>query len=436
MILKIFIATIMLIALNTPLSMAVDLADIPLSILQSVVQLSGSESCATGFIVGDQIVTNAHVTESLCPYGTCDPITVQIMDSTETNSWKFLTNQTGILIREVPSLDIALLKIPNIHKNSISPQEFLSAPVGSDVTTLGFPGCQEFTVSEGKVLSKNILSFHTSALNSPGSSGSPIFDNQFNIIGIVAAAGTFFEAVSSKITDFPFSTKAVDAKAAQIVLWTIESELPLIQMKMLNTFYRESVIPSEGLDRLKKSLEWSSAVDGVWGRATFLQLNPNTSFALASGMGDSLEFLKHPFPSSTTPELLEAEKLGAAYALELFGLQNYNLEELDIPDLLNNIQKSGRPTSHIEALEYLISRAYIHDPAEWWTIFWKTMFFILPLLCVWGWTLGYVYKAVYGTWYLRLIKMTIVGVAFWPLSLFVLWWLKRPQTIPEFSHSQ
>jgi V8-like Glu-specific endopeptidase len=178
MILKIFIATIMLIALNTPLTMAVDLADIPLSIRQSVVQLSGSESCATGFIVGDQIVTNAHVTESLCPYGTCDPITVQIMDSTETNSWKFLTNQPGILIREVPSLDIALLKIPNIHKNAISPQEFLSASVGSDVTTLGFPGCQEFTVSEGKVLSKNILSFHTSALNSPGSSGSPIFDKQ------------------------------------------------------------------------------------------------------------------------------------------------------------------------------------------------------------------------------------------------------------------
>lgn len=436
MILKIFIATIVLIALNTPLTMAVDLADIPLSIRQSVVQLSGSESCATGFIVGDQIVTNAHVTESLCPYGTCDPITVQIMDSTETTSWKFLTDQPGILIREVPSLDIALLKIPNIHKNSISPQKFLSAPVGSDVTTLGFPGCQEFTVSEGKVLSKNILSFHTSALSSPGSSGSPIFDKQFNIIGIVAAAGTLFESISSGITDLPFSTKAVDAKAAQIVLWNNESELPLIQLKMLNTFYRESVIPSEGLDRLTTSLQWTFAAEGIWERATFLKLNQHTSFALANGMVDSLEFLKHPFPSSTTPELLEAEKLGTAYALELFGLQNYELEEIDIADLLNKLQNSGRPTSHIEALEYLISRAYIHEPAEWWMIFWKTMFFALSLLCVWGWTLGYVYQALHGTWYLRLIKMTVVGVGFWPLSLIVFWWLKRPQTVAEFSHSQ
>jgi hypothetical protein len=436
MILKILIATIMLIALNTPLTMAVDLEDIPLSIRQSVVRLSGSESCATGFIVGDQIVTNAHVTESLCPYGNCDPITVKIMDSKETDSWKFLTDQSGILVREIPSLDIALLKIPNIPQSPISREIFLSAPVGSDVTTLGFPGCKEFTVSEGKVLSKNILSFHTSALNSPGSSGSPIFDNQFNIIGIVAAAGTLFEAVSSEITDFPSSTKAVDAKAAQIVLWVNESELPLVQMKMLNTFYRESVIPSAGLDRLKTSWEWSFAADGIWGRATFLQLNQQTSFALASGMGDSLEFLKHPFPSSTTPELLEAEKLGAAYALELFGLKNNDLEEIDIADLLNKLQNSGRSTSHIEALEYLISRAYIHEPAEWLTTFLKTALFVLPLLCVWGWTLGYVYQNAHGAWYLRLIKMTIVGVGFWPLSLIVFGWLKRPHPVPEFSHSR
>ena len=252
----------------------------------------------------------------------------------------------------------------------------------------------------------------------------------------MAAAGTLFESISSGITDLPSSTKAVDAKAAQIVLWKNESELPLIQLKMLNTFYRESVIPSEGLDRLTTSLQWTFAAEGIWERTTFLKLNQHISFALANGMVDSLEFLKHPFPSSTTPELLEAEKLGTAYALELFGLQNYELEEIDIADLLNKLQNSGRPTSHIEALEYLISRAYIHKPAEWWMIFWKTMFFALSLLCVWGWTLGYVYQALHGTWYLRLIKMTVVGVGFWPLSLIVFWWLKRPQTIPEFSHSQ
>ncbi len=410
--------------------------DIPLSIREAIVLLSGSNMCATGFIVGDQIVTNAHVTDSLCPYGTCDPITVQIMDSTDTNSWKSLTDQQGILVREVPTLDIALLRIPNIQKNTFSPKDFLSAPVGSDVTTLGFPACQEFTVSEGTVLSKNILSFHTSALHSPGSSGSPVFDKQFNVIGIVAAAGTVFESLSSELTDLPFSTKAVDGEAAQIVLWTNESELPLVQMQMLNTLYRESVIPSEGLDRLTKSLEWTVAADGIWERATFFQLNRHTSFTLVNGMRDSLKFLNQPFPSSVTPELLEAERLGTAYALEVYGLQNTDLEKIAMNDLLDNLHNSGRPTSHIEALKYLISRAYIHEPAELIATFLKTACIVLPLLCLWGWTLGYVYRALHGTWYLRLIKMAAIGIGFWPLSLIAFWWLKPRQPIPEFSYSR
>ncbi len=411
-----------------------EIEDFPPAIRESIVLLSGSEMCATGFIVGDQIVTNAHVTDSLCPYGTCEPITVQIMDATDTNSWKSLTDQQGTLVREIPSLDIALLRIPNIQKNTFSPTDFLSAPVGSDVTTLGFPGCQEFTVSAGKVLSKNILSFHTSALNSPGSSGSPVFDSQFNIVGIVAAAGTVFEAISSEITDLPSSTKAVDGKAAQIVLWTNEPELPLVQMQMLNTFYRESVIPSEGLDRLAKSLEWTVVADGILERATFFQLNQHTLFALVNGMRDSLEFLNQPFPSLVTPELLEAEKIGTAYALEVYGFKNIDLDKIAMNDLLDKLHNSGRPTSHIEALKYLISRAYIHEPAELISTFLKTVCIVLPLLCVWGWTLGYVYRALHGVWYLRLIKMAAIGIGFWPLSLIAFWWMKHRQPLPEFSH--
>ncbi len=431
-----FLLTIFLNALFPILAKSEEIEDIPLSIRQSIVLLSGSEMCATGFIVDDQIVTNAHVTDSLCPYGTCEPITVRIMDSTETNSWKSLTDQPGTLVREVPSLDIALLRIPNIQNNTFSPRDFSSAPIRTDVTTLGFPGCQEFTVSEGKVLSKNILSFHTSALHSPGSSGSPVFDKQFNIIGIVAAAGTVFESLSSKITDLPFSAKAVDGEAAQIVLWMNESELALVQMQMLNTLYRESVIPSEGLDRLTKSLDWTVAADGILDRTTFFQLNQHTSFALVNGMRDSLEFLNQPFPSSATPELLEAEKLGTAYALEIYGLQNTDLEEIAMNSLLDELHDSGRPTSHIEALKYLISRAYIHEPAELIATFLKTVCIILPLLCLWGWTLGYVYRALHGTWYLRLIKMAAIGIGFWPLSLIAFWWLKARQPIPEFSYSR
>ena len=211
--------------------------------------------------------------------------------------------------------------------------------------------------------------------------------------------------------------------------------MPIIQMKMLNMFYRESVIPMEGLNRLITSWEFLAAAEGIWERSTFLRLTPYTSFALANGMDDSVEFLKYSVPTSASPEFLEAEKLGTAYALELHGLQNYDWEEIDIADFLDTLQKSGRPQSHIEFLEYLISRILIHEPAKWWMIFWKTTLFGPPLLCVWGWSLGYVYRAVNGTWYLRLLKMTAVGVGLWPLSIIVFWWWNRPQPIPEFTPS-
>ena len=92
------------------LAIAMDLEDVPLPIRQSVVLLSGEGGCATGFIVKDQIVTNAHVTEALCPYGTCYPITVQIMDSSETVSWKYLHSQDAVIAQEVPSLDLAYVE--------------------------------------------------------------------------------------------------------------------------------------------------------------------------------------------------------------------------------------------------------------------------------------------------------------------------------------
>jgi len=42
-----------------------DLDDFPSSLKESIVLLSGENGCATGFLVQDDILTNAHVTKAL-----------------------------------------------------------------------------------------------------------------------------------------------------------------------------------------------------------------------------------------------------------------------------------------------------------------------------------------------------------------------------------
>ncbi len=428
---------IFLIAFNLfipPPAIAVDFEDIPPSVRQSVIRLSGNSGCATGFIVGNQIVTNAHVTEKLCPYGECDPITVKILDSVETESWKYLKNQEAVMVQEVPTLDVALLKIPSITQNSISQTSFSSAKIGGQVYILGFPSCGDITLTEGKILAKTPTGFRTSALTKKGSSGSPVFNQNFEIIGVAMQSSSLIGGIASLPFNTSTPTDFVDIGYTQTVLWSKDSELALIEMKILNSIYRDFVVSSKGLDRMRASFDFIMAADVVLRRSSFFLLDKGTLFALFAGRENSLNFLRHPFKPSS-PELLEAEKLGTAFALEVYGLHDETFEEIDVPALLENLRDSGRSRHHAQSLEELISLAQVHKPANW--IFSILLFFGfgLSLLAAWGWSLGYVFKAANGSWHLRILKMMVIGLMLWPLSLIAFWLMNKPQQIPEPTNS-
>ena len=416
-----------------PLAKALDLEDIPPSLKESVVLLSGEKGCATGFLVQDEILTNAHVTEALCPYGVCGPITVKKMDSVETESWEYLENQEAVLVQEVPTLDVALLKIPNITRKSISPTNFAPGEIGSLAYILGFPGCGDLTLTEGKILAKTPTGFRTSAETQKGSSGSPVFNQKFQVIGVAMQSSSLLGGIAALPLNAPTSTDFVDIGYAQDVLWSNNSELALIEMKLLNSIYRDFVVSSHGLDRMRASFDFIMAADVVLRRSSFFQLDKETLFTLFVGREYSLNFLRHPFKPSS-PELLEAEKLGTAYALETFGLRDETFKEIDVPLLLKNLRNSGRPYDHVQRLEELILEAQIHKSADWIFSFLIFLGIGLPLLVVWAWSLGYVFKAANGAWYLRILKMIVVGLAFWPLSL-ILFWLVKKQPCPELTHS-
>ena len=184
---------------------------------------------------------------------------------------------------------------------------------------------------------------------------------------------------------------------------------------------------------MRASFDFTMAVDGVLRRSSFFQLDRDTLFALFSGREKSLNFLKYPFKPSS-PELLEAEKLGTAYALELYGFHNETFGEIDIPALLENIQHSERPPHHFQSLEELISVAQVHKPADLAFSLLLFLGFGLPLLVVWGWSLGYVFRSANGRWYFRIFKMMVIGLVLWPLSLIVFGLMSSPRPNSEPTH--
>lgn len=411
-----------------------DLEDFPSSLQESVVLLSGEKVCATGFLVQDQILTNAHVTEALCPYGVCDLITVKKLGSVETESWEYLENQEAVVVQEVPTLDVALLRIPNITRKAISPTNFAPGEIGSLAYILGFPGCGDLTLTEGKILAKTPTGFRTSAEAQKGSSGSPVFNQNFQVIGVAMQSSSLFGGITALPLNTPTSTDFIDIGYAQNVLWSKDSELALIEMKLLNSIYRDIVVLSHGLDRMRASFDFIMAADVVLRRSSFFQLDKATLFTLFVGREYSLNFLRHPFKSSS-PELLEAEKLGVAYALEMYGFRNEAFEEIDISSFLENLRNSGRPYHHVQRLEELISDAQEHKPADWIFSFLIFLGIGLPLLVVWAWSLGYVFRAANGIWYLRILKMVGIGLVLWPLSLIIFRLINKPFFNPELNHS-
>ncbi len=432
-----FLVVLLLVTINILLPhkvKAMDLEDFPSSLQESVVLLSGEKGCATGFLVQDQILTNAHVTEALCPYGKCDPITIMKMDAVETESWEYFENQEAILVQEVPTLDVALLKILKITENSIFSTNFSPGEIGGLAYILGFPGCGELTLTEGKILAKTPTGFRTSAEAQKGSSGSPVFNENFEIIGVAMQSSSLLGGIAALPFNTPTSTDFVDIGYVQNVLWSKDSELAITEMKILNSIYRDIVVPSYGIDRMRASFDFIMAADVVLRRSSFFLLDREALFTLFVGREYSINFLRHPFKNSS-PELLEAEKLGLAYALEVFGVRDETFEEIDVPTFIENLRNSGRPYNHVERLEELILGAQIYKPADWIFSFLIFLGIGLPLLVVWAWSLGYVFRATNGIWYIRIFKMVVIGLAFWPLSLIIFWLVNKPSFKPELMPS-
>ncbi|MBL7933417.1 MAG: trypsin-like peptidase domain-containing protein [Bacteroidia bacterium] len=160
---------------------------------------SGGVAFGTGFVISDNgyIVTNAHVVEGA--------ISIKVKGI----NGDYSTKHKAVIVAEDNVNDLALLKLENIKVDSIPYQiRFKGIETGESVFILGYPLIptmgEEIKLTTGIVSSKSGFqgsnsSYQVSAPTQPGNSGSPLFDNAGNIIGIINAKHRNTEGVTYAI---------------------------------------------------------------------------------------------------------------------------------------------------------------------------------------------------------------------------------------------
>jgi len=153
----------------------------------------------TGFLVSDNgyIVTNSHVVENA--------LSIKVKGV----NGDFTKEYDATVVADDSSNDLALLKIEGATFEKVPfPLRTVGLEKGEDVFVLGYPKIstmgEEVKLTKGIISSKrgyqdNSSSFQVSAAIQGGNSGSPLFDDKGNLIGVMNAKHRDTEGVSYAI---------------------------------------------------------------------------------------------------------------------------------------------------------------------------------------------------------------------------------------------
>lgn len=143
----------------------------------------GSTKSATGFIVSSEgvIATASHITKK-----------VKVLNLTFKNGT--LSDEAQILaVSSNPDIDLSLLKISVSGLPSVNFQNSNTVTTGQEITVIGNPRRLQNTVTDGLIsqirkISKTVNWFQISAPISPSSSGSPVFNDEGQVIAVALSS--------------------------------------------------------------------------------------------------------------------------------------------------------------------------------------------------------------------------------------------------------
>jgi len=403
---------------------AYPIPDVPDEVIKSVVMLSNNSGteCASGFLTHDgYIVTNAHVTASLCEFGDCSNVLLRRATAIGELPTQAIVHQGIELLYEAPSFDFAILKFTGGQDTANGIFGSPATPeAGGSIFSLGFPLCGPLFLSEGIVTEKNDLHVYTSARASHGSSGSPFFDENYQLMGIVDEAESIVAALIGRLFGRKFNSRGFRGDVLVSILEEDDGQRDLRTIKLINDYHKSRILPETGISRLRAGFDFMNIVQRTKRELATSDHEPMNLMSLFF-MGDEVTALVSLTPENPEDEFArELERMVFAYNLEVKGARGAMLKPINLNTFQNKLSTSGRQQEQVTLLMSLLEQ-YKEDQYPGMEIsiaqyLLLILFLILPLGFFWAISLGYVYARAKGSMIRRFFVSLFTGVFFWPVS--------------------
>lgn len=406
---------------------------VPAGFLASVVQLSSdrSRSCGSGFLLANgDIVTSRHVAEGVCPLYNCGSLSVRRAGSAGGPAIEEIKSDTAYVKWSEPLLDLAVISKQNAPFPAGAFSEWAAAKEAQKVWSLGFSRCKTLELRSGSVSSLNPLWTMTTVKGTYGNSGSPLFDADYKIVGVIDEALSVSQAVRARLIGEYFALRAVRGDVL-FAAAGLHDEHPSLasQVQIVENFYSEVVIRASGQERLYAALDFMRIMDGMRDPA----VTANSALDQAS-LGLIAQLGSYPASSIAFAQLRlsdlgsSIERLTLAYNLEYKGLNRSlgkKIAGAELVSLLSGTSDEAR----VKGLKSIISDFEasgfpgVQQTLINYAIFWLPI--AVASLIIWALSVAHVWFSTCAGVAKRLFVCAIVGIVFWPLSYIVFLFTRR-----------
>lgn len=383
--------------------------------LSSVFAMMGRGVCGTAFLLEDgRIVTNAHITRAVCEFGQCDSAKLFFAKSVEQPPNNEIKLKSLKLLKEIPSLDLALLA-PTFEteiKGQVSVLDLATPKIGERSFVVGYPLCEKLGVSEGVITAIEDHTFLTSATINKGNSGSPILSANGKLQGVITQSGSISEGLYGLLLGGAHSGRGISAQSLSVLL-SADDEVALhSEVELALKFYNDSLQQLSGISRVIPGLSFSVMVEGIMSR---LLVRDDDGLVLKLLMSTLDDFPQIKIPN--TPLYEDSELLALAYALETPAdfLQPRPTKE----SFLAALSAAGRTPQHVAKMGELFlsfeQRGYM---GLYPNCILLALGFV-ALILLWALSLGFTFARAGGGWIRRVFVTVIVAIPLWPLSFLI-----------------